>query len=47
MTEEYFEQEEMERDLGIVVEPYTGEEIDQMYETLKPLKKAVYNPETR
>lgn len=32
------EQEEMEQDLGTEPEPYTPEEIDEMYENLKKLR---------
>ena len=43
MTEEYFEKNrlEMEKDLGITIEPFTNEEIDNMYEALKALKEVV------
>lgn len=34
MTEEFLEQRNIERDLGKEVEPYTSEEIDEMYENL-------------
>ena len=39
MTEEYLEQ--MGWDLGLEIEPYTPEEIDEMYEALKALKEVV------
>jgi len=42
LTEEYWEQHEMDKDRGDqAVEPYTAEEIDQMYEGLKALKEVV------
>ena len=47
MTEEYYEKHEMERDLGAEVEPYTAEEIDQMYEGLKALKEVVGVPDSK
>lgn len=47
MTEEYFEKNriEMEKDLGITIEPFTNEEIDFMYEALKALKEVVSDPQ--
>ena len=39
MTEEYYEKKDMERDLGTEVEPYTPEEIDEMYAEMKEREK--------
>lgn len=52
MTEEYFEKHrieksriEIEKDLGVAIEPFTDEEIDTMYEALKALKEVVRDPQ--
>lgn len=49
MTEEYFEKHrlEMEKDLGVAIEPYTPEEIDFMYEALKSLKEVVSGTDSK